>query len=173
MDTQSISEQIKSILALPFTVLVIIPVLIVYLFPELMLTPFDDINKTAVNILGVLLALAGAFLFIHSIIIIVKIGRGTLAPWNPAKKLVVVGIYRHMRNPMILGVIFILLAESIFVGSTAILIWAIVFYLANHLYFIYKEEPDLQKRFGNEYREYVKNVPRWIPKLKGWNSQSK
>ena len=173
MKSPSAAEQIISILALPFMVLVIIPVLIIYLAPDFTLILIDDISNTVLFVSGLLLFLPGAVLFIQSIVLIVKIGNGTLAPWNPAKKLVIAGLYRHVLNPMISGVILILFAESIFFSSPAIMIWTIIFFLTNHIYFVIKEEPELLKRFGEEYQEYKQNVPRWLPKLRGWNSENK
>jgi len=159
--------QLKSILQLPFIVLVVIPVLINYFFNDFRFKPaIDEYVRFFVAILFFFLGIA---LFIQSIILFIKIGSGTLAPWNPTKKLVVRSLYRYTRNPMILGVFFILLSESFFSNSMAIFIWALLFICINHIYFLFKEEPDLAKRFGNEYLEYKKNVPRWFPRFKPWN----
>ena len=100
-------------------------------------------------------------------------GEGTLAPWMPTKKLVISGLYRYVRNPMILGVLLVLWGESILFCSYRIAIWLVVFFIINHLYFSLFEEPGLIKRFGREYVEYKKNVRRWIPRLKPWYPQNK
>ena len=70
-----------------------------------------------------------------------------------------------MRNPMISGVIAVLAGEPLFFGSLAIGILAVIFFLINHVYFTYSEEPGLEKRFGESCQEYKKRVPRWIPRL--------
>ncbi|MFC0773481.1 methyltransferase family protein [Terrimonas alba] len=80
--------------------------------------------------------------------------------------MVIAGPYQYCRNPMISGVFFILLGETLFLNSTNILTEALIFFVVNTVYFVLKEEPDLYKRFGEEYLVYKKNVPRWIPKLK-------
>ena len=76
-----------------------------------------------------------------------------------------VGPYRHVRNPMISGVLFILLAEALFFGSLPILAWFTVFLVVNSTYIPLVEEPGLEKRFGEEYIRYKQHVPRWIPRL--------
>jgi protein-S-isoprenylcysteine O-methyltransferase Ste14 len=108
---------------------------------------------------------------IITISIFIRIGKGTLAPWSPTKKLVITGIYRYVRNPMIIGVLIVLIGESISILSLKILIWALIFFIINNIYFLFYEEPDLEKRFGNDYKEYKKNVPRWIPRFKPYTTQ--
>ena len=74
------------------------------------------------------------------------------------------GPYRHVRNPMISGVLAVPIGEGLLLGSTGILIWAAAFLAINTIYFIASEEPGLEHRFGDEYREYKANVPRWLPR---------
>jgi protein-S-isoprenylcysteine O-methyltransferase Ste14 len=99
-----------------------------------------------------------------------KIGKGTLAPWAPTQKLVVMGIYQRTRNPMITGVLIVLLGESIVLSSTAIFLWFLIAAVVNHFYFIRFEEPGLLERFGDAYQVYKDNVPRWIPRRSPWKS---
>jgi len=110
----------------------------------------------------------GLIILIRTMQLFSAIGKGTLAPWNPPKRLVINGIYRHVRNPMILGVLIIVLGEAILLGSIFIFLWFVIFGIGNHIYFIKKEEPELTVRFGDQYLVYMKNVPRWIPRLKPW-----
>jgi protein-S-isoprenylcysteine O-methyltransferase Ste14 len=72
---------------------------------------------------------------------------------------------------MITGVIGMVAGEALFFGSTAIGILATIFFAINHVYFIYSEEPGLEIRFGESYREYKRNVPRWIPRTKPYKSK--
>ena len=95
-------------------------------------------------------------------------GNGTLAPWDATQKLVVRGVYRHVRNPMIGGVFCILLGESLALGSVTLFCWFAVFVLGNLVYIPLVEEPGLQGRFGQAYERYRKHVPRWIPRPKPW-----
>jgi protein-S-isoprenylcysteine O-methyltransferase Ste14 len=97
-----------------------------------------------------------------------RIGEGTLAPWAPTKHIVVTGLYRHVRNPMISGVLIALLGEAILFSSFSIFLWFILASIVNHVYFIKSEEPGLLARFGDEYRVYWENVPRWIPRRTPW-----
>lgn len=153
---KNILKQIISFI-LPITVLIIVPFIIE-----------KDISVKHLSFLlvGLLFMIVGLSLMIITITSFIKIGKGTLAPWSPTKKLVIIGIFRHVRNPMIIGVIMILTGESIAIESLKIFIWAIIFFVLNTIYFILYEEPNLEKRFGNEYKDYKKNVPRWIPKIK-------
>lgn len=109
--------------------------------------------------------IAGLTLIARSVSILTRIGDGTLAPWSPTKKLVTRGIYGTVRNPMISGVLTVLLGESITILSVQIFKWAIIFFIINNIWFFLYEEPNLEKKFGDEYREYKKSVPRWIPRL--------
>jgi len=97
-----------------------------------------------------------------------KVGHGTLAPWEPPKKLVVRGVYRHVRNPMITGALCILLGEAIFFGSWPLLCLFGFALILNLIYIPLSEEPGLAKRFGEDYLRYKQNVPRWIPRLRPW-----
>jgi protein-S-isoprenylcysteine O-methyltransferase Ste14 len=146
-------------LVLPATVLIIVPLLIEDNF---------RINLDALAVLGALLCLLGLFMLGATIKLFIDIGRGTLAPWDPTQKLVTRGLYAHVRNPMITGVLIALLGEAMVLHSVPIFIWFIVGFVVNHIYFIASEEPGLMARFGQEYLEYKKNVPRWIPRLRPW-----
>lgn len=144
---------------LPITVLLIIPCLIESKL-AFQLDPF--------TLLGLLIALSGLVLMGLTIRMFIKIGKGTLAPWSPTRKLITGSIYGHMRNPMISGALLVLVGEALFFKSTVILIWFLVFLIGNNLYFTLAEEPGLEKRFGEEYLRYKKNVPRWFPRWKVW-----
>jgi protein-S-isoprenylcysteine O-methyltransferase Ste14 len=117
---------------------------------------------------GSIVTLAGLLLFIITVITFILIGNGTIMPWDPTRKLVVAGVYRYVRNPMILGVLTLLVGEALLFASYIIAALALLFFGINTVYFIFSEEPGLVKRFGQEYREYMQNVPRWIPRRKPW-----
>jgi protein-S-isoprenylcysteine O-methyltransferase Ste14 len=104
-----------------------------------------------------------------SIALFATSGKGTLAPWDPMQRLVVAGPYRIVRNPMISGVLFVLLGESIVSGSWPVAVWFVAFLLLNVLYIRFVEEPGLIRRFGEAYREYRRNVPAWIPRRTPWS----
>jgi protein-S-isoprenylcysteine O-methyltransferase Ste14 len=122
--------------------------------------------------LGLALFGTGLYLLVMTILLFRNIGKGTLAPWSPPQKLVVVGPYRYVRNPMIAGVLIVVLGEAIIFGSVAIFILFVLFFIINHFYFIRSEEPGLVKRFGDDYIRYTKNVPRWLPRLSPWKNDN-
>ena len=119
--------------------------------------------------LGGVFIVVGLVLVVATIRLFATVGKGTLAPWNPTQKLVVQGVYRHVRNPMISGVLSVLLGEAICFASLPLACWFLLFLVINAIYIPLAEEPGLVKRFGEDYEEYRRNVPRWIPLLKAWN----
>ena len=157
-------------LILPLIVLVLVPL---WLEPRLAQVLFSAEFAAADRggrqfVAGAGVMLIGLLIMGHTIASFIRIGRGTLAPWSPTRKLVVEGLYAHVRNPMILGVLIVLLGEALAPASWRILAWALVFFLTNTLYFVVSEEPGLERRFGEEYRRYKMNVPRWMPRLRPW-----
>lgn len=116
--------------------------------------------------LGGLLILAGLALVTWCVSLFARVGKGTLAPWDPTSNLVAVGPYRYTRNPMITGVATILVGEAVLFGSWHLALWALTFILLNHVHFLLVEEPGLERRFGDSYREYKHAVPRWIPHIR-------
>lgn len=114
---------------------------------------------------AVLLFAAGFTLLLWCVALFARIGRGTLAPWDPTRNLVDSGPYRLVRNPMISAVALMLLAQAVFWGSWLLALWAALFVLINHAYFVLSEEPGLERRFGEAYRAYKDVVPRWLPRI--------
>ena len=168
MRTNSLRYRVfKAILALPVPVCIIIPSLLLY-FSHWQLGEFQLWRF----IIGVICFLAGILLAVSTVRLFPKLGNGTPAPWDSTTKLIVTGPYAYVRNPMITGVVLILISEALILGSLAIGIWAVVFLIINMFYFPLSEEPGLRKRFGKEYDEYCKNVPRYIPRLTPWRPQT-
>ena len=120
-------------------------------------------------VLGVALLGLGLTLVIWTIRLFVVVGQGTLAPWDPTTRIVVVGPYRHVRNPMISGVVCVLAGETALLGSRPLLYWLAAVVAVNAVYLPFVEEPGLRRRFGKEYDVYCANVPRWIPRLRPWS----
>jgi protein-S-isoprenylcysteine O-methyltransferase Ste14 len=156
----SVWRHLRAILLLPGTVTVVIPALFVWAWGA---------NLGWWTAIGAVVIAGGLALFVWTVSLFGSVGRGTLAPWDPTRRLVIKGPYRYVRNPMITAVLTILLGEAALVGSWAILIWAAVFFLMNAVYFSLSEEPGLRRRFGPEYDAYRRNVPRWIPRLRPWS----
>ena len=136
------------------------------------LLPYFIVGRAAVTLdtawelqqyLGLLLVIGGAAVLVWSIVDFAVHGRGTLAPVDPPKELVVNGPYRYVRNPMYVGVLTVLLGEASFFGSTSLL-WYTVLVLAVFVAVILGyEEPRLQEQFGESYARYAGSVRRWIP----------
>jgi len=160
---KNVLKQIFSFI-LPVTVLVLVPLWI----------EKDFTIRVGINLIfGLILILAGLNVMVVTISSFIRIGKGTLAPWSPTRKLVIRGLYQYVRNPMILGVLTILLGESLCFWSKSILTWAGSFFIINTIYFIIYEEPDLEERFGKEYTEYKRHVSRWIPRLTPYHPNQK
>lgn len=87
----------------------------------------------------------------------------TPAPIDPPKVLVARGLYRVVRNPMYVGVVLILLGESVLFASATLLGYALLAWVVVHLFVVFYEEPTLRQKFGTSYENYRKTVPRSIP----------
>jgi protein-S-isoprenylcysteine O-methyltransferase Ste14 len=118
---------------------------------------------------GLVLGLAGLALFSACLAGFATRGEGTLAPWDPPRNLVVAGPYRFVRNPMISGVIVVLFAESLLLRSLPHALWASIFFAANLVYIPLVEEPQLEARFGDDYRRYRQHVPGLLPRRRPWS----
>jgi protein-S-isoprenylcysteine O-methyltransferase Ste14 len=164
----------RAIGLLPATVTLVVPALLLFRNPDWNVGwslpgPFwvlPVISACALFALGLLLMGRTITLF-HSV------GGGTLAPFDSPRRLVVRGVYRHVRNPMISGVLAILLGEAVLLGSRVLFVWFLCFALLNALYIPFVEEPGLERRFGDDYRLYKRSVRRWIPRRRPWEGLSK
>jgi protein-S-isoprenylcysteine O-methyltransferase Ste14 len=160
-------RHLLSIALLPFVVVVLVPRwLLARDAPDVAL-PSAALLASG-RIAGALVFAAGFTLFLWCVLLFARVGRGTLAPWDPTRKLVVVGPYRHSRNPMITAVCAMLAGEALFFPSARIGVWLLLFIAINHTYFLLLEEPGLVARFGEEYERYRRDVPRWLPRRRGW-----
>jgi protein-S-isoprenylcysteine O-methyltransferase Ste14 len=159
-------RHLLSIALLPFLVVVVVPWAL--LGDPAEARPTDPSLVRLRVFAGVAVFAWGFAFFIWCVGLFARIGRGTLAPWDPTRRLVVAGPYRYVRNPMISAVALMLLGQAAFWGSRAVGLWAASFLAINHLYFVLSEEPGLERRFGLEYRRYKADVPRWIPRLRPW-----
>jgi len=116
--------------------------------------------------LGVALVVLGAPGLLDSFARFALLGRGTPAPVAPPDRLVVRGLYRFVRNPMYVAVVAIVLGQALLFGSTRLLAYAGVLWLAFHLFVLGYEEPALRARFAGDYARYCARVGRWIPRLR-------
>lgn len=118
----------------------------------------------SLQVIGALLAAAGVVPMAWSFLSFVFRGRGTPAPFDPPRLLVVDGPYRYVRNPMYLGAILSLLGVALFSVSPWLLAYTAAFVLWAHLFVVGYEEPRLRRSFGDDYAAYAARVHRWLPR---------
>ena len=153
-----------AVLIYPGFMLGVVPAVLVWSLDGALVPP----HWAAVVLAIVLLGISGG-IAVWTARLFVRLGEGTIAPWHPPKKLVVAGPYRYVRNPMIVSVILFLIAEALLLSSWSVAVWAVVFMAINTLYFPLSEERRLEAKFGEDYRLYKANVPRWFPRMRPWN----
>ena len=158
----SVWRQFRAVVLLPFTVTLVVPGLVLW-------RSGAEVAAWPLALAGGVLIALGLALLAWTIALFARVGHGTLAPWDPTERLVVAGPYRHVRNPMISGVLAILFGESAVFASVPLLFWCATVLAVNAAYFPLVEEPALRRRFGGQYEAYRANVRRWIPRLRPWN----
>lgn len=110
---------------------------------------------------GPLSIVAGSGLVLYCNGLFSRIGQGSIVPIDPARRLVVAGPYRYSRNPVYVGYLAVLVGIFLLSGDMLLLLYAVAFFFYLRL-FVRREEPDLLERFGDEYRQYLLTVPRWL-----------
>lgn len=143
-----------------------IGLLLVFL-PDRILSSTGIIRPSTIGvwqIAGMLLGVSGAALALACILTFVVVGRGTPAPFDPPRRLVVQGPYRFLRNPMYLGAGFALAGAALFYQSIPLLGYAGLFLLITHLFVVVYEEPKLRQTFERDYDAYCRRTGRWWPK---------
>lgn len=165
-------KHIRAVLLLPFMATVVTPGVIVVVWGTDTFGVWQSVHaaRFLLPTVGVGLISAGLALMIATNWLFATLGKGTLAPWNPTQKLVVRGVYRHVRNPMMTGVFSILLGEAVAAASLPLLCWFALFVVVVVVLIPLVEEPMLVRQFGAEYEDYRRNVPRWIPAVKGYEA---
>ena len=160
-------RHLVAVAVLPFMVAVVIPIGIARR-DGIAFDLGSSAFAVATQLVGVLGLAIGLLLFAASLRNFAVRGRGTLAPWDPPRALVVDGPYRYVRNPMIAGVLFIVFGEALVLLSWPHARWALIFLCLNAVYIPLLEEPILERRFGEAYREYSRHVRRFIPRVRPW-----
>jgi len=111
----------------------------------------------------------GALIYAWCIWDFATFGRGTPAPIDAPKKLVVRGLYHYTRNPMYVGVLTVIVGWAVLFQTKSLAIYALIVALCFHLFVLFYEEPRLRHQFGKDYENYRVRVGRWLPKLR-WPS---
>jgi len=120
-------------------------------------------NHTAITaVIGAALMGLGLIIYLLCAWDFAAAGQGTPAPLAPPKNLVVGSLYRVSRNPMYVGILSILIGESVFFQSATLGGYTVLIFICFQLFVRYYEEPHLAKQFGAEYRRYCREVPRWL-----------
>jgi protein-S-isoprenylcysteine O-methyltransferase Ste14 len=151
---QVFKRALLAFLALPGMVALLAPVGIVVFDPW----------RGKIWLIGLFVLLAGLGILIWCVRDFYVVGKGTLAPWCPPENLVIVGLYRYVRNPMYIGVIVLVAGWALLFLSPLVAGYLILLALAFHIRVVRYEEPWLESRFGTAWRAYCNQVPRWLPR---------
>ncbi len=166
-------RHVKAFVLEPFLGFFVVPALIMLFVSEPnigwgMASPFHILPTFA----GCILICLGLFLLLRTSHLFAKHGKGTVAHWDPPDELVIAGIYRHVRNPLMWGMVITILGEAVLLGVRSLLIYMLALWILNHILFVKVEEPYLIRKYGDDYRRYMEHVPRWLPRLTPWTGPS-
>lgn len=122
------------------------------------------------NFLGFIFISVGIILILSVFYLFDVIGEGTPVPKQitskfATKKLVVKGPFKYTRNPMAIGFFLIFIGIAFIRRSYAMFFLTAVMVVIGHLFIVHVEEKDMEKRFGKDYLQYKKKVPRWLPRI--------
>ena len=144
----------------PGSVIVAIPYLILSFFD-----PHKFYKIEHLQCIGIIPISIGLIISLWCFYNFISVGKGTPVPTDPPKKLVIIGMYRFVRNPMYVGILFLLFGEAVLFKSFALLGYTSCIYCLFHAFIIGFEEPVLRLKFGKEYDKYCNTVPRWLIRL--------
>ncbi len=144
-------------LLVPGTELVLVPYLLLRQLGE-------QFDLGPMRWLALALFVPGSAIIFWCFIDFIRHGRGTPAPYDPPRRLVIAGLYRYVRNPQYIGVVLVMLSEAFFFGSLVLLAYAAFFAIGYYLFVRFYEEPTLKRLFGEDYTRYCQIVPRWMPR---------
>ncbi len=142
------------------------PGIVVGLFPYWLIRNKENITFVQpfvyYHYMGLIIFLIGFVILFACIIRFAIEGKGTISPLDPTKRLVVHGLYKYSRNPMYVGVMLVLIGESVFFRSNSLWWYSLIIFIAFNIFILVHEEPRLKKVFGKEYDLYCKKVRRWF-----------
>lgn len=148
--------------------LVLAPGTIAGLIPWLIVGWPAPVPNVALATLGGLVMALGAVLLVECFSRFALQGRGTPAPVAPPERLIVTGAYRHVRNPMYVAVVSLILGQAALFASLPLLIYGALTWAGFHAFVRGYEEPTLRRQFPEDYAAFIAAVPRWIPRLTPW-----
>lgn len=120
---------------------------------------------------GGVLIVAAAAVLLHAFARFALEGLGTPAPVAPTERLVTGGVYRHVRNPMYVAVLSIILGQALLFSSWTLVAYAVIGAVVMGAFVRLYEEPTLAGRYGAAYETYRRNVPGWLPRLTPWRGE--
>jgi protein-S-isoprenylcysteine O-methyltransferase Ste14 len=126
-----------------------------------------------VDAVGWVLVLGAAAVLLHAFVAFAWHGRGTPAPAAPTERLVVRGAYRHVRNPMYVAVLALVLGQVLLFASWGLFAYLVVLAVTVDVFVHTYEEPTLREAYGRSYEEFCENVPRWLPRLTPWQGSTR
>ncbi len=118
------------------------------------------------RLFGVALMLVGVPLMAGCAYLLLVPGKDRAVPYDSPEGMSVIGPYKHIRNPFMLGFLLVLWGEAVFLKSVPLMVYALVMSLCIYFWIVAFEEPSLEDRYGEEYRRYKSQVPRWFPSPK-------
>ena len=139
------------------------PTIVAGLVPWLLTRWNAEDQPAALKALGVLLLVAGAALVLETTTRFALHGRGTPAPFAPPERFVERGSYRYVRSPMYFGVLLLVVGQGLLLGREVLYLWAAAAWLMFTTFLVLYEEPQLRRRFGDDYDDYRRRVHRWLP----------
>ena len=145
--------------------LILAPGVVAGYIPLALLRQGPQIETGFFTYLAFLLWLIGVIVLLWCFWDFLTKGRGTPAPIDPPKELVITGLYNYVRNPMYVGVLITIIGHFLWFKTIWMIVYAAVVFLAFNLFVTLYEEPHLKKTFGAAYEDYTKKVPRWIPRV--------
>ncbi|HEX6420271.1 MAG TPA: isoprenylcysteine carboxylmethyltransferase family protein [Acidimicrobiales bacterium] len=121
-----------------------------------------------VRVAGAVLLVVSAAVLVHAFVRFVREGTGTPAPVAPTERLVVGGLYRHVRNPMYVAVVGAIAGQALLLGRPGLAAYGAGAAAVMAAFARWHEEPALARRFGEDYERYRRAVPAWRPRLRPW-----
>jgi len=146
----------------PFSVLYIIPQ---FLMRIVKIKSQEGFGFPGVEIVGIILMWSGAALAIYCTLLMFLFGKGTPLVTSAPQKIMDRNIYSYVRHPMMWALFLVVLGEFFTFGQFILLAWLIAMSRIIYLIVVYYEEPQLERRFGESWKEYCKKVPAWFPRL--------
>lgn len=158
-DGASASSAIRSVLALPVMIALVVPAAIIAV------DPWRRPMEVPSVVIGTVMGLAGAAMVTRTALDLFSLGQGTLAPWDPPRRLVTSGLFAHCRNPMYVGVLAVLAGLAMASRSPILGCYLLSAAVAFHLRVVRHEEAWAAEAFPDDWATYRSTVPRWVPRL--------